>query len=137
MSRALSVLLDSAMTGPRRSPTFRVFIYDIRSTSTAATPTRINDVVLLNLGVIASLPAIVGPREFTGDTERIDITEVAGDYVDTGIAATTTTLRIVDADGTLDPVDNAPSASDPRSVRAVATPRERDRDSGGRRERAR
>ena len=115
MSRALSVLLDSAMTGPRRSPTFRVFVYDIRSTSTDATPTRINDVVLLNLGVIASLPAIVGPREFTADVEQIDLTEVAGDYVDQGIAATTTTVRIVDPAGTLDPVGNPPTGADPEA----------------------
>lgn len=103
------------MTGPRRSPTFLVDIYDIRSTASDPTPTRINDVVLLNLGVIGFVPDIVGPRSFTDDVERIDMTEVAGDYVTSGVAASTLTVRIIDADGTLDPVSNPPTAGDPEA----------------------
>jgi len=105
--RPLSIVLDAAMTAERRSPRFRVDIYDLRSTEGEASEYRINDVVRSNVGESVVFPAIVGPRKFT------DVTEVAGDYIDQGVAATTVSVRVMDPRGTLDPVSNAPSAGDP------------------------
>lgn len=106
MARGLSAALDAAMIGERREPDWLVEIFDIRSTRNLATPTRINDVVLFNLGLGLPLPAIVGPRQFTDDTLRIQVTEQAGDYVNQGIAATSIQVTISDPTGDLDPVDN-------------------------------
>lgn len=106
MARGLSAALDAAMLGERRQPDFRIEIFDIRSTRSDPTPTRINDVVLFNLGLGLPLPAIVGPRDFTNDVIRIEVTEQAGDYVNQGIAATSITFQISDPDADLDPVTN-------------------------------
>ncbi len=113
MSRLLTAELD-ALTGPaaeRRRPDYRIEIFDIRSTAGDAAPTRINNVVLFNLGLGLGLPAIVGPRDFTADCPIIDVTEVAGDYTQNGVAATQLQLQIVDPDQTFDPLENPAPAS--------------------------
>ena len=106
MSRALPGPLDAIMLSQRRLPDYRIEIYDIRSTSDVPTPTVINDVVLFNLDLFPSLPAIVGPRDFTDDCVGIEVTEQAGDYVSQGIAATSITFTISDPVGQFDPVEN-------------------------------
>ncbi len=106
MARALPGPLDAAMLTQRRQPGFRIEIFDIRSTSGDPTPTRINQVVLFNLGLFPTLPGIVGPRDFTDDCVGIDVTEQAGDYVSQGIAATSITFTISDPVGDFDPVEN-------------------------------
>lgn len=106
MARALPGPLDAAMLAQRREPGFRIEIFDIRSTSGDPTPTVINDIVLFNLGLLATLPGIVGPREFTDDCIGIDVTEQAGDYVSQGIAATSIAFTISDPVGQFDPVEN-------------------------------
>ena len=106
MARALSAALDATMLAERRRPGFRIEIYDLRSTSQEPTPTVINDVVLFNLGLLLSLPTIVGPRDFTDDCTGIDLTEQAGDYVKQGIAATSISFTISDPLEEFDPVEN-------------------------------
>lgn len=95
------------MVSERRIPGFQIEIFDIRSTFSLPTPTRINEVVLFNLDLFPSLPAIVGPREFTDDCLQIQVTEQAGDYVSQGIAATSISFTISDPDQEFDPVENA------------------------------
>ena len=117
MARGLTSTLDQIMTvGELRRPSFTVEIFDIRSTSQAPTPTRINDVVLFNLGSIAILPAIVGPRDFSDDVLSVGVTEVAGDYASQGIAATSITVQVSDPGAFLDPVES-PAPDDGRWLR--------------------
>lgn len=121
MARALTAALDATMNAERRRPGFRVEIFDIRSTRSNPTPTRINDVVLFNLGLLVGpLPVIVGPRDFTDDTNGIDFTEQAGDYVKQGIAATSIAVTFTDAPQiealSIDPVEN-PAPGDGRWLR--------------------
>ena len=106
MARALSASLDAIMLAERREPAFTILIYDIRSTSSAPTPTVINDVVLFNLGLGLPLPAIVGPRDFTDDVIQIEFSENAGDYVNQGISSSGITLQVSDPVEDLDPVEN-------------------------------
>lgn len=115
MARILSGLLEVAMNSVRRQPDWRLEIYDLRSTRTDPTPVRINDVVgALQSG--ATLAAIVGPRDFTDDVVEIRITEVAGDYANQGIAASSLEFIVVDPTGELDPVDNPPTVGDPEAL---------------------
>lgn len=115
MSRTLSPSLDLAMLGERRRPAFKVEIWDIRSTSGEATPTRINEIVEFNLGIAVGIPEIAGPRDFTADVRSIQITETAGDYVESGLVATSVQLVVSDPRGLLDPVTNAPTVSQPEA----------------------
>ena len=103
------------MLAQLRRPDYRVEIFDIRSTSAEITPTRINDVVLFNLG-LGLLPAIVGPLDFTEQTDRIQVTEVAGDYASQGIASSTLQLTIADPRGFFDPVGNPPTVPLPEAL---------------------
>lgn len=112
MARGLSAALDAVMLGERREPAFIVEIFDIRSTSSDPTPTTINDVVLFNLGLGGpSLPVIVGPRDFTDDILQVEVTEIAGDYVQQGISSSGITILVSDPTGDLDPVDNPAPAN--------------------------
>ena len=104
--RTLTAQLDAIQLAQRRRPDWKVEIFDIRSTSNEPTPTRINDVVLFNLGLLLSLPASVGPRDFTDDVDRVQITEVAGDYTRQGVASTAIQCNVSDPDADLDPVEN-------------------------------
>lgn len=116
MARPLSPALDAVQRlGQTRRPAFVIEIYDLRSTSGEVTPTRINDVVLSNLG-LGAIPTIVGPRDFTDDVEFVDVNETAGDYVDNGIAASQITFQVADPIGELDPVTNAPTSLDPEAL---------------------
>lgn len=116
MARQLVGTLDALMLAQRRMPKWKILIYDLRSTSGDPIPTTINDVVLFNLGLLPSLPAVVGPRDFTGDCVSIDVAELAGDYVNQGIAATGVTFTISDPVEDFDPVEN-PAPADGRWMR--------------------
>ena len=107
MARPLVGTLDALQLAQRRLPKWKVLIYDLRSTSGFPTPSTVNDVVLFNLGLLPSLPAVVGPRDFTDDCLSIAVTELAGDYVNQGIAATSITFQISDPVADFDPVANA------------------------------
>lgn len=118
MPRALNGTLDALQQeAERREPGFILEVYDIRSTSTNATPTTINDVVLSNVSVAPPvLPAIVGPRDFTDDVIEVTVNEVAGDYLDQGVASSAIAFVASDPSGELDPVGN-PAPSDGRWLR--------------------
>jgi hypothetical protein len=95
--RPLDPLLQSIMIGDteRRSPAFRVEIYDIRSTADGS----INDVVAgIGLGVIA------GPHDFSNFASQIRVDEKSSDYVGGGIAANSATVTIEDPDGGFNPL---------------------------------
>lgn len=117
MSRALSPLLEDAMFAQTRRPGYVLLVYDLRSTSQDVVPTRINQVVLSNVSdTPPTLPAIVGPREFTNECSQIQITESGGDYVDAGIAATVVTFTIVDPSAEFDPISNPPTVGNPEAL---------------------
>jgi len=116
MARALSPDLDAIQTSEHREPGYQILIYDLRSTSNETTPTRINDVVLFNVGSGPVLPSIVGPRDFTAECSEIQITEVAGDYPANGVAASSLTFIIQDPGQFLDPVES-PAPADGRWLR--------------------
>jgi hypothetical protein len=113
--RILTSALDAAQLRQRRSPLWRLLVYDVRSTSAELVPTRIGDVVLANLGV-GELPDIVGPLELTSYVQSCEVQEVAGDYAQSGVASGSLQLVIVDEQGTLDPLENPPTASDPEAM---------------------
>lgn len=117
MPRSLNVALDALMVNAtRREPAAQVFVYDLRSTEKDPNSTRIGDVVLSNVGEPpATVPAIVGPRDFAGDVLSMRITEAGGDLVD-GIASSTLELSIADPSGELDPIRN-PAPGDGRWLR--------------------
>lgn len=112
MARALSPVLDAAMAGDRRQPAFSVLVYDLRSTRSYPTPSKIGDVVLSQLTGAGNLPPIVGPRDFTADVLSAQITETDGDYASQGIASSSLELRVVDPTGAFDPVENPPTSTD-------------------------
>lgn len=102
MARNLTFDLDQAMITGVRKPAYKLEVFDLRSTASDATPTTINDVVQGN-----ALPAIVGPRDFTDDVLRVDVQERAGDFTGDGVASSSVRFVVVDADGTLDPVNGS------------------------------
>lgn len=116
MARALTPELNAAMLGQLRRPGFVIELYDIRSTLSLTTPTRINDVVIFNVTGTTSLPTIVGPMLFTDLVTDIQITETAGDYVDAGINSTTVQFTVSDIDESYDPVSNPPTGADPEAL---------------------
>lgn len=95
MARNLDFRLAQAMLSERRQPAFRVFIYDIRSGGNT-----INDIVREQ-----PLSALTGPREFTDDVLRVSITEQAGDYVNSGIAASEVVFDVSDPNGLFSPLE--------------------------------
>lgn len=112
MARILAEALDACMRDPVRQPAYRIDVYDLRSTAGEVAPTRMNEVVLALQG-LALLPAVVGPRALEGEVISAQLTEVAGDYLDGGPAASVLELAISDAAGALDPLENPPTAADP------------------------
>lgn len=104
--RPLSGLLDDISSGQtaRRSPAYRVEIYDVRSSST----TRINEIVA---GL--ALDPIVGPMDVTDFSVSITIDEVSGDYATGGIASSTATIRFEDPTGAFDPYSIIADSSSP------------------------
>lgn len=115
MARSLNAQLRAAMLSQRRDPAWIIEVWDLRSTSALASPTRINDVVLRNVGSSVFIPEIAGPRDFTSDVLEARIIETAGDYADQGITSTAIELTVIDARGLLDPVSNPPTISDPEA----------------------
>ncbi len=99
MARGLPTDLDEAVLSGVRRPAWEVTIYDLRSTASNTTPTTIQDVVLGN-----ALPSSVGPTDVTDRIESVSITETAGDYVRSGIAATQVQAILLDGDVTYDPL---------------------------------
>ncbi len=94
--RPLPALLESIAIGDAdtRAPSFRVFVYDLRSSDSNT----INDIV-----DGSGLEMIVGPREWTNNASLLDIQEVSGDYASGGIASQTITVTLEDPDGNLNP----------------------------------
>lgn len=91
--RTLVSALDTLQIRPQRRPRWRVEIYDVRSTSD-----EIGDVV-----TGATLDSMTGPRDFTSDVVSLTINERAGNFVDTGIPATTVSFSVVDPHNQFDP----------------------------------
>lgn len=96
MSRTLSPGLDVIARGDtvRRFPGWSVEVYDVRSTTDT-----IRDVVVDNV-----LQAETGPWDVSDLVKQVAIVEQAGSYVTGAVAATSITVTIVDALGTLDPM---------------------------------
>lgn len=116
--RVLTPLLDSLMlSATRREPAWIVEIYDIRSTASDPTPTTIGDVVKSRVAdPPPTLPTIVGPRDFTDDVLTFTIDEVAGDYVDSGVATSSLRMTIIDPSAELDPLENPPTTVAPEAL---------------------
>lgn len=108
--RLLDPLLQSIMVGDteRRSPAFKIEIYDLRST----TANTINDVVT---GV--GLEVIAGPRDFSNFSSQIRVEEKSSDYVGGGIAANSVTVTIEDPDGGFNPFSLISDTSDDNLAR--------------------
>lgn len=115
MARPLSASMDAVMLSHKREPTYSIEVYDLRSTAGEVVPTTIGDVVVHNL-LGTTLPTVVGPRDFTEECEFVDVVEVAGDYVDSGVAASRITFRIADPRFFFDPLEN-PAPADGRWLR--------------------
>lgn len=100
MARALSTELDAIMVdATKRKPSWKVEIYDVRSTADT-----INTVVrnIVNSGTPV-LQALTGPRDFTPDAVSVQVDERRGDYVHGGVTATTVTVNLIDEHGLFDP----------------------------------
>lgn len=86
MSRSLIYALDTKMQMPNRRPAYRVYLYDVRSTADT-------------IGSIVrglELDALTGPLDVTDHVASVDVTEVAGDFVSSGVPASKITLSLVD-----------------------------------------
>ncbi len=94
--RVLSSLLDGLSTGiaSRRSPSFRVEIYDVRSSAT----TTISNIVAGD-----ALDPIVGPLDVSAFCRQAQITEQISSYQGGSIVADFATLTFEDPDGLFDP----------------------------------
>lgn len=98
MARSLPAALDLLQIHPQRRPRWKVEIFDVRS-SVADTMGRIvrsvDDATIV-------LEAITGPRDFTSDTVSVQISESAGNFVDSGIPTTNVVLTVADPNGLFD-----------------------------------
>lgn len=96
MARSLVLALDRLqVVNAPKEPAFKVEIYDVRSTTDT-----INRIVR---GL--SLFPLTGPRDFTDEVESVTITEVAGDFVNTGVAASQLTFVIKDKGNQFHPLN--------------------------------
>lgn len=96
MARALSLEMNAAMLEPHlREPRFKLYVYDILSGGDS-----ISDIVLDN-----ELDDLTGPREFTLECMRANVNDVAGDYIDSGVATSSLVFDIHDPTGKFDPVN--------------------------------
>jgi len=103
MPRPLPADLHWIYTEPQsteRQPSVRVLVYDIRSSNGVNT---MRDVVLFNRYGSAPLIPITGPLDITEYVTNVQLTEEAGDYLNSGIAASSLTVSIVDEVGLFDP----------------------------------
>jgi hypothetical protein len=85
--------LDQVQLSDKRSPAYKVEIYDVRSGYDT-----MEDIVVGN-----ALNAVTGPRDFTADVEKVAINEEAGNFADNGIATTNVTLSLTDPNNVFDP----------------------------------
>ena len=94
--RALPIDLEAIASGviSERRPAWRVFAYDLRSTTNTIRDIIANDV---------TLDPLIGPLELTDFVETIAMLETGSDFVSTGITAGNSTYTIVDPDGRFDP----------------------------------
>lgn len=95
MARALSLNLDRAMFSERREPRFKLLVWDLR---TLGSPWSISDIVL-GTGV----PSVGGPFDMTTQLLAVNVEDVAGDYLSSGVAAGSLTVTIVDENDIYDP----------------------------------
>lgn len=93
MARDLLPNLNAATFSHRRSPAHKLYVYDVRSTSDT-----IDDVVLGN-----ELSALTGPRDFTPECQRAQLTEVAGDYVESGVASSSLVVDVANKNDRFNP----------------------------------
>ncbi|MCP4869272.1 MAG: hypothetical protein GY898_11200 [Proteobacteria bacterium] len=86
MPRSLSFSLDQRMLHPTRRPAWKVYLYDVRSTDDT-----ISDIVR-----DLTLETLTGPLDITENVQSVEIQEVAGDFVGSGVASSRATLTIID-----------------------------------------
>lgn len=99
MPRNLSFALDRIQLDLDRRPAFRVLVYDINQKDAGGA-------FLAGIGQIVRgepLAPLIGPRDFTADVLSVSLEEVAGDYVSSGVAASTITFTVEDPHGLFDP----------------------------------
>lgn len=86
MARSLPYALDVRQRAAIRKPAYQVLLYDVRSTAdTISTIVR---------GL--TLDALTGPLDVTANVLAVDVEEVAGDFVSSGIPRSKVTLTIID-----------------------------------------
>lgn len=96
MARALVPELNNLMVSNHpRQPAFQVLVYDVRSTINT-----INDIVAGN-----PLVPETGPRDFTDEVLEVTLEDRAGDFVNTGIAASSLGLTLVDPNDLFNPLN--------------------------------
>lgn len=86
MARSLIYALDQRMIVSQRRPAFKVYLYDIRSTDDT-------------IGTIVrglTLETLTGPLDVTANVLSVDVSEVSGDFVSSGIPSSRITLTLVD-----------------------------------------
>lgn len=86
MARSLVYALDQKMMHPTRRPDYRVYLYDLRSSGDT-------------LGMIVRdllLDSLTGPLDITDHVYAVDVVEVAGDFVSSGVASSRVTITIID-----------------------------------------
>lgn len=86
MARPLVFSLDKKMQHASRRPTYTVLLYDVRSTTNT-----ISDIVRE-----LTLETLTGPLDVTDHVLSVDVSEVAGDFVSSGIPSSRVTLTLVD-----------------------------------------
>jgi len=102
VARALSPSLDTLMVAKRRRPAWQVKVYDVVATAGAT----INEVVLEGLGLgTATAPVL----DITDNVSEVDVSEVGGDYLDTGVASSTLKVTLSDPAGAFDPLGTGAS----------------------------
>jgi hypothetical protein len=95
MARPLPLSLDQIGLGntTKLQPAWKLEIWDTRSGANT-----IADVVLDN-----AIALITGPLDVTPYLESVTHDARSGDYIQSGVAASTLSAKIIDSDGTLDP----------------------------------
>ena len=86
MARPLTYALDQVMLRPKRTPHWKVYLYDTRSGGDT-----IGDIVRGT-----QLDILTGPIEISASVLSVQVTEKGGDYATSGVASSAITLTIVD-----------------------------------------
>lgn len=109
MARSLAYSLDRRQLHPERRPAWKVYLYDVRSTS--------DTIRTIVRGL--ELQTLTGPLDITENVARVEIQERAGDFVGAGIASSSVTLSIIDeTPGQLDSVWDPQFSADDDSLPA-------------------